>query len=133
MPSLIKLIRGSVSIQTLNTEIELLSLDAQPYDYAIFGYIDTSQMSPGDVIEVSFYVAVDGVNSVPVFRSRYPYNSLEKAISVQTLFVNRDGKARLTINQIAGTPKTFAYVFVVAPIEQALSEMIRNILFRQVP
>jgi len=130
---IINFIRNTISLQALNQEADLIALDVQSFDYVIFGYIDTSNMALGDVLEVSIYLAVDGVNSIKVLRSRYPFSSVEKAIYIEPIFVCRDCKARLTINQISGTPRSYTYVLVVAPIEQALSEMIRNILFRQVP
>jgi len=131
--SLVNLIRNTITVQALNTEIDLIALDNLKYDYIIFGYIDTSNMEKGDVIELSLYLAVDVSNKVKVLSSRYGFSSIERAIYIQPIFVCRDCKARLTLTQRSGSPKSFTYVLVVAPIEQALSEAIRNILFRQVP
>jgi len=128
--SFVKLVRNTITLEGLNQEVSILAMDEQPFDYVIFGYIDISNMALGDVIEVSLYLAVDGASSIKAFRSRYAFNSAEKAIYIEPIFVCRDCRAKLTINQIAGTPRTYSYVLVVAPINQALSELIRNILFR---
>jgi hypothetical protein len=111
--------RGTVTPQSLNAETDVISLQTQPNDYIIEGFISLRNMESDDMVTVREYVAIDGVNidlsdeitvsgilHVPVVR-------------IPAMTLPNDAKFRVTVTQISGTTvKSFPYVFILQAIEE---------------
>jgi hypothetical protein len=111
--------RGTVTPQSLNAETDVISLQTQPNDYIIEGFISLRNMESDDMVTVREYVAIDGINidlsdeitiagilHVPVVR-------------IPAMTLPNDAKFRVTVTQISGTTvKSFPYVFILQAIEE---------------
>jgi len=102
---------GSVTPSALNTETTIVEFSANN-TYITEGYIDLGNMASGDTVIITEYIAVDGVN-YRIFDQVTFQNAQQKPIirfHAKTFTSNM--KHKVTINQTAGTLRSFPYSFV---------------------
>jgi hypothetical protein len=105
--------RGTVTLTATGTETVVVDIDAQADDYMVEGYIDLSALASGDMVVVTEYIAVDGVNYNIFSQVTYSGPVSESVIRLHTKTLLSSMKYRVTINQITGTPQSFPYGFVL--------------------
>lgn len=104
---------GTVTLTGLFVETVVVDIDAQPDDYMVEGYIDLSKLVAGDMVVVTEYIAVDGVNYNIFSQVTYSGPVSEPVIRLHTKTLLSSMKYRVTINQITGTLQSFPYGFVL--------------------
>jgi len=108
---------GSITPPALNTEVVIVEITPQSDDYIVEGYIDLGNMNSGDAVTIKEYIAVDGSNYRPFERSTY-YDKQERPIvRFHTKMLYKSMKYKVTLNQIAGTLRSFPYFFVAQVLE----------------
>jgi hypothetical protein len=104
---------GTVTPSALNVETVVVDIGAQADTYIVEGWLDLSAMGSGDTVVVCEYVAVDGVNLrryACVTYSGVQSDPIVRFHSKQLLY---NMLYRVTINQTAGTPRSFPYSFLI--------------------
>lgn len=124
--------RGTLIVSELGIEYTVVEFPDMDRDYVLMGLIDASQMDEGDAIELSLYVAVDGVNRRCVYRSIYSNTSPDKVIYVRPFVSPKDGKATITLRQISGVPKSFPYWIVGYVLYDEVASWILKLLARDI-
>jgi hypothetical protein len=104
---------GVVTPSALNTETTVVALPDYPDFILVEGYIDVSALASDDVLDVSVYLAVDGVNPRLYDRVRLVGVVETPVVRVTPMYIRGDGKFKVTVNQVAGSLKTFPYWFIV--------------------
>jgi hypothetical protein len=110
---------GTATISALNTETTVIEVANQTNDFDVEGYIDVSAMQSGDVLVITEYVSVDGVNY-----NIYATQTLSNAQSQPVFRFTRKSftgtmKYKVTVKQIGGTARSFPYSFIVDIYSQA--------------
>jgi hypothetical protein len=104
---------GVATPSALNTETTVIALPDYPEFILVEGYIDVSALASDDVLDVSVYLAVDGVNPRLYDRVRLVGAVETPVVRLTPMYIRGDSKLKVTINQVAGSPKGFPYWFVV--------------------
>lgn len=104
---------GVVTPSSLGVEATVVALPDYPEFILVEGYIDVSALASDDVLDVSVYLAVDGVNPRLYDRVRLVGVVETPVVRVTPMYVRGDSKFKVTVNQIAGSLKGFPYWFVV--------------------
>jgi len=125
--------RDTLTVSEIGVEYTVADFPDMDRDYVLMGLIDASQMDEGDAIELSLYVAVDGVNRRCVYRTIYSNTSEEKVIYIRPFISPKDGKARITLRQISGVPKSFPYWIVGYVLYDEVASWILKLLARDIP
>jgi len=125
--------RSVLTVTEIGVEYIVADFPDMDRDYVLMGLIDASQMDEGDAIELSLYVAVDGVNRRCVYRNVYSNTSQEKVIYIRPFVSPKDGKARITLKQVSGTPKSFPYWIVGYVLYDEVASWILKLLARDIP
>ena len=109
--------KGSVQPSDLNTETDIISLDAQDDDFILEGYIDLSQLASGDTVVLRLYVAVDGANRKLMDRMTI-YGPIDPPIvRIPAHTFAYDMQPRITITQTTGIIRQFPYYFLLQLME----------------
>jgi len=124
--------RNTLTVSEIGVEYTVADFPDMDRDYVFMGLIDASQMDEGDAIELSLYVAVDGVNRRCVYRTIYSNTSEEKVIYIRPFISPKDGKARITLRQISGVPKSFQYWIVGYVLYDEVASWILKLLARDI-
>ena len=104
---------GVVTPVDLNVETVVVDIPAQADDYLVEGYIDLSQLAPGDEVVVREYVAVDGVSYRLFVQVAYAGPVDEPVVRFHTKTLLYSMKYRVTVTQTAGVLRGFPYGFVL--------------------
>jgi hypothetical protein len=104
---------GTVTPSALNTETVVVDIGAQADDYIVEGWIDLSAMQSGDTVVVCEYVAVDGVNLRRYACVTYSDAQSDPIVRFHSKQLLYSMLYRVTINQTAGTPRSFPYGFLL--------------------
>jgi hypothetical protein len=111
--------RGTVTPQSLNAETDVISLQIQPNDYIIEGFISLRNMNSDDMVIVREYVTVDGVNSDLSDEITVSGVLHIPMVRIPAMTLPNDAKFRVTVTQTTGTTiKSFPYVFILQAIEE---------------
>jgi hypothetical protein len=103
---------GSVTPSALNTETTVVEFANVGNTYITEGYIDLGNLASGDVVVITEYIAVDGVN-YRIFDQQTFQNAQPKpAVRFHAKTFTSNMKHKVTINQTAGTLRSFPYSFV---------------------
>jgi len=108
---------GTVTLSALNTETTVVEIGAQKEDYIVEGWLDVSALASGDTLVITEYVAVDGVN-YRIYNQvtiSGPYSAPAFRFHSKMLYKNM--KYKVTVNQTAGTPRSFPYAFILQVLE----------------
>jgi len=124
--------RDTLTVTEIGVEYTVADFPDMDRDYVLMGLIDASQIDEGDAIELSLYVAVDGVNRRCVYRTIYSNTSEEKVIYIRPFVSPKDGKARITLRQISGVPKSFPYWIVGYVLYDEVASWILKLLARDI-
>jgi hypothetical protein len=110
---------GTATISALNTEATVVEVANQTNDFDVEGYIDVSAMMPGDILVITEYISVNGVNY-----NIYATQTLSDAQSQPVFRFTRKSftstmKYKVTVKQTGGTARSFPYSFIVNLYSQA--------------
>ena len=110
-------LQGSVTPPALNTETDIINLGDQTDDYIVEGLVSLQNMASGDTVVLNVYVAVDGVNQILVDTWTFTGAQTVKAVRIVAHTLAYNSKFRVTVNQTAGTLRSFPYSFIVEVME----------------
>lgn len=111
--------RGTVTPQSLNAETDVISLQTQPNDYIIEGFISLRNMESDDMVTVREYIAIDSVNTDLSDEITVSGILHVPVVRIPAMTLPNDAKFRVTVTQISGTTvKSFPYVFILQAIEE---------------
>lgn len=102
---------GTLTLSALNTETTVVEFSASN-TYITEGYIDLGNMASGDVVVVTEYIAVDGVTPRVFVRYTFSDAQDQPVIRFHAKTFTSIMKHKITINQTAGTLRSFPYGFV---------------------
>jgi len=108
---------GTVSPSALNTETDVINLGTYEDAIILEGYIDLSALRSGDAVTLKLYVAVDGTNRQLLDTVNVTSPLSNPVIHVLSMTLRKDAQPRVTINQTAGTLRSFPYWFIVQVME----------------
>jgi len=103
---------SSVTPSALNTETTIVEFANVGNTYITEGYIDLGNMASGDAVIVTEYIAVDGVNYRIFQQVTFQNAQLQPIIRFHAKTFTSNMKHKVTINQTAGTLRSFPYSFV---------------------
>jgi hypothetical protein len=104
---------GIVTPSDLNVETTVIEVDAQQDDYIVEGYIDLSALQSNDNLIVKEYIAVDGANYNLFLTTSYSGTLSNPVIRFHSKQFTYDIKYKVTVTQTSGTPRSFAYRFLL--------------------
>jgi hypothetical protein len=104
---------GTITLSDLNVETIVIEVDAQQDDYIVEGYIDLSALQTDDNLIVKEYIAVDGVNYELFLTTSYLGTPSNPVIRFHSKQFTYDMKYKVTVTQTSGTPRSFAYRFLL--------------------
>jgi len=110
---------GTITIPSLNTETTVIEVTGQTDDYIVEGYLDLSQLQNGDILTVTEYIAVDGVNYQQFLSSQFSGPVSMPIIRLHAKTIQKNMKYKVTVNQISGTTRNIPYGFIVEVLGQA--------------
>ena len=102
---------GSVTPSALNTETTVYTVSGLPSTAIVEGYISLQNMQVGDIVTITVYITVDGTNYYPFLRWTTPGPLAVPIIRIHALQIFPGMGLKVTINQIAGTPRAYPYYF----------------------
>jgi len=111
-------LQDSVTPSSLNTETDIINLADQDDDYIVEGFIDLGNMQDGDKVVITTYIAVDGTNQRVVDKLEIAESPEIPVVRFPATTLPYNAKLRITINQTAGTLRSFPYAFIVQVMEQ---------------
>jgi hypothetical protein len=112
-------LRGVVTPQSLNEEIDVINLQIQPNEYIIEGFISLRNIESDDMVIIREYVAVDGVNSDLSDEITVSGVLHIPMVRIPAMTLPNDAKFRVTVTQTSGTTiKSFPYVFILQALEE---------------
>jgi hypothetical protein len=103
---------GSVTPSALNTETTVVEFANVGNTYITEGYIDLGNLASGDTVVVTEYIAVDGVNYRIFDQNTFQNAQSKPIIRFHAKTFTSNMKHKVTINQTAGTLRSFPYSFV---------------------
>jgi hypothetical protein len=111
---------GLVNVSQLDQEVAVVDIPGNEDDYMVEGYVDLSSLQEGDVLIVTEYMSVDGVNLRPF--AQYSFSGLLSApiyrFHTKTLYKHM--AYRVTLRLVAGSvSKTIPYAFIVEVLRTA--------------
>jgi hypothetical protein len=109
--------QGSVTPSDLNVETDILNLGDYPDDYILEGQISLQNLASGDTVILRIYIAVDGVNRVKSDEMTFNGPVPVPVVRVPATTLAYNAKPRVTVTQVAGTPKAIPYSFIVQVME----------------
>ncbi|RLI87525.1 MAG: hypothetical protein DRP01_01580 [Archaeoglobales archaeon] len=109
--------KGTLTLESLNTETDIINLEDQSDDYIIEGQIDLSNMAEGDEVIIRTYIAVDGTNQRKTDELKFTGSQTIPIVRIPAITCSYDAKFRVTITQTAGTPRSFPYLFILQVME----------------
>jgi hypothetical protein len=110
---------GTLALDSLNVETTVVEIDGATDDYTVEGYIDLGELQDGDVVIITEYIAVDGTNFRKFVDLTVTGAPERPIIRFHAKNLLASMKYKVTINQIAGTPRSFPYGFVQLVLAQA--------------
>jgi len=108
---------GTVTPSALNAETTVVEVGAQSDDYIVEGWLDVSALASGDALVVTEYVAVDGTNYRVFAQVSLSGAQPFPVLRFHAKLLHKNMKYKATINQTAGTLRSFPYAFVVQVLE----------------
>lgn len=105
--------QGAVTPTDLNVETTVIEVPAQEDAYMVEGYLDLGNLSTGDAVVITEYIAVDGTNYRIFGTAGAQGPQAEPVLRFHTKTLHPAMKYRITITQTAGTVKSFPYAFTV--------------------
>ena len=103
---------GSVTPSALNTETTVVEFANVGNTYITEGYIDLGNLASGDAVIITEYIAVDGVNYRIFNQVTFQNAQSQPIIRFHAKTFTSNMKHKITINQTAGTLRSFPYSFV---------------------
>jgi hypothetical protein len=103
---------GSVTPSALNTETTVVEFANVGNTYITEGYINLGNMASGDTVIITEYIAVDGVNYSIFDQVTFQNAQPKPVIRFHAKTFTSSMKHKVTINQTAGTLRSFPYSFV---------------------
>lgn len=105
--------KSTVGPLVLSSETSIITIAGESADYVIEAYVDLSPMQAGDTTIVTEYLAVDGVNY-----QLYWQGTFSDVVGIPILrfhgkLLEKDMLYKLTINQTAGTGRTYPFASVL--------------------
>jgi hypothetical protein len=104
---------GTTTPTALNAETTVVEVGAQNDDYIVEGWLDLGNLVDGDTVIIKEYVAVDGVNYRLFTQARVDGPVPEPAVRFHAKLLGYNMKYKVTITQVAGTPRSFPYFFIL--------------------
>jgi len=105
---------GSVNISQLDQEVAVVDISSNEDDYMVEGYVDLSSLREGDVLIVTEYMSVDGVNLRPFAQYSFSGPLLVPIYRFHTKTLYKLMAYRVTLRLVVGSvPKTMPYAFIV--------------------
>jgi hypothetical protein len=105
---------GLVNVSQLDQEVAVVDILGNEDDYMVEGYVDLSSLQQDDVLIVTEYMAVDGVNLRPFASYSFsgPLSAPIYRFHTKTLY--KEMRYRVTVRLVTGSvPKTIPYAFIV--------------------
>jgi hypothetical protein len=110
---------GTITIPSLNTETTVIEVTGQTDDFIVEGYLDLSQLQNEDILTVTEYIAVDGVNYQQFLSSQFSGPVSMPIIRFHAKTIQKTMKYKVTVNQTSGTARNIPYGFIVEVLGQA--------------
>jgi len=114
-----QVLSGTLTLSSLNTETTIVEVTGDgTHPFMVEGWVDLSALASGDSVTVTEYVCVDGSN-YQVFLSSDFSGAQDMPIlhfHMKTFLPSQ--KYKITINQTAGTLRSFPYAFIVELLEK---------------
>jgi len=105
---------GSVNVSQLDQEVTVVDISGNEDDYMVEGYVDLSSLQQDDVLIVTEYMAVDGVNLRPFARYSFSGPLLVPIYRFHTKTLYKEMRYRVAIQLVEGSvPKVVPYAFIV--------------------
>jgi len=95
----------------------VINLTDQTDDYIVEGQISLQNMASGDTVVIRTYIAVDGTAQKLVDQITLTGTQAVPVVRIPSCTVAYNGKFRATINQTAGTLRSYPYTFIVQIME----------------
>lgn len=108
---------GTVSLSGLNTETAVVEITAQSDDYIVEGWLDTSALQSGDTLVITEYVSVDGTNYQVFDQVTLTDAQSTPVLRFHSRMLYKNMMYKVTVNQTAGTPRSFPYAFILQVLE----------------
>jgi len=108
---------GTLTLTALNTETAVVDIGAQLDDYIVEGHIDVAALASGDTLVVTEYIAIDGTNYRVFNQVTLSGAQASPAFKFHSKILYKSMKYRVTLNQTAGTPRSFGYAFILQVLE----------------
>jgi len=109
--------QGTVTPAALNTETDIINLPDQPDDYIVEGQVSLRNMAAGDTVVLKVYIAVDGTTQDASDEMTFSGAQDIPVVRVVAHVLLYNAKFRVTINQTAGTLRSYPYSFLVQVME----------------
>ncbi len=105
---------GAVSVDRLDQEVAVVDIPGNEDDYLVEGYVDLSSLQQDDVLIVTEYMSVDGVNLRPFAQYSFtgPLTAPIYRFHTKTLYKEMRYKVAIRLAE-GSTPKTIPYAFIV--------------------
>jgi len=105
---------GSVNVSQLDQEVAVVDISGNEDDYMVEGYVDLSSLQQGDVLIVTEYMAVDGVNLRPFAQYSFSGSLPAPIYRFHTKTLYKEMRYRVAVRLVEGSvPKAVPYAFIV--------------------
>ncbi len=105
---------GTAIINQLDQEVAVVDIPGNEDDYLVEGYVDLSSLQPGDVLIVTEYMSVDGVNLRPFAQYSFSGPLPAPIYRFHTKTLYKEMRYRVAVRLVEGSvPKTIPYAFIV--------------------
>jgi hypothetical protein len=105
---------GSVNVSQLDQEVAVVDIPGNADDYIVEGYIDLSSLQQSDVLIVTEYMSVDGVNLRPFAQYSFSGPLVAPIYRFHTKTLYKSMAYRVAVRLVQGSvPKTIPYAFIV--------------------
>jgi len=114
-----QLFSGSVSPSSLNSEVIVVEITGDgEHPFMVEGWFDLSPLQSGDTVVLTEYVSVDGSGYGVYLSSEFSGAQEMPVIHFHMRSFLPDQKYKLTINQTAGTLRSFPFRFIAEFMEK---------------
>ena len=103
---------GTVTPTALSAEATVVSFGPETGAYIVEGYLSLSSLATGDTVVVTEYVGVDGVNFEKFLSVVFDSVQDVPVIRFHSKTLPKNCLYKVTVKQVGGTLRSFAYAFI---------------------
>jgi len=104
---------GTLTLSALNTETTVIEISGLTNDFIVEGYIDLRNLASGDAVVIKEYIAVDGSTYSSFITQSFSGPVSDPVIRFHSKTLLAGMNYKVTINQTAGTLRSFPYAFIL--------------------